>query len=163
MTEDIMRGAIARIGCLVQVVVIDIIFHILVVGLNVFAVYLLVAFDSATAYGFAAYTVAASVGLTAKGALMLHRKWNEYVAMEEEAQNSRGDWRNPGLRPKPQNKLAVGIANGLAMIALPIPILLYSYFWIVPKMTTIGAALVVFSSLLMVMAGIYSWVRSSVD
>src|SRR6185503_327355 len=121
--ENLMRGMVARLGQLAEVVMVNLIFTPTVVAMALFGVYLVTVVRTPQAYLFAPYVVAGSMALTAKGAVLLHRKWSEYEATEKKSeQPSDRDlirpWHNPSVDLSMQNKLAVGIANGLAVAAI---------------------------------------------
>jgi hypothetical protein len=87
------------------VIVTDVLFTVITLGLNLFAMWLMADVQTREAFIFAPFLVAASLILAGKGADLLHRKWSEYEAMENE-RLGRKDITEPNVLPNPMLDVA---------------------------------------------------------
>lgn len=161
--EDLLRGFTARAFTLAQVIMIDLSHLLAALTLNLFAVWLVAGVQTREAFVSAPFIVAASLALVAKGGALLHRKWNEYVAMEREAEGIIPDdpvWRNPILTVAVSNKLTVELNNALAVVTLPL-VTLYLSFSALAKDFPADFWPVVILSLSACYVGIAGWITAS--
>jgi|GEM_PF-6097832 hypothetical protein len=162
MNEDLMRGAIARLGQLAEVVAVNVAFNSLVAIMALFGVYLVTAVRTPQAYQLAPYVVAGSVAMAAKGAVLLHRKWNEYAEAELVSEGGRNAWHNPSLDVSSQSKSAVLIANIGAVVSILVPVLIYSYIQIaIDSPTALAAVVRILPSLVLTLLSAWAWARAS--
>jgi hypothetical protein len=144
--DNLMRGAVARIGQLLEVIATSMTYNTLVVSMAIFSVYLVTAVRTPEAIKFAPYVVAGSIAMAAKGGFMLHRKWDEYAKAEKASQALPGQrWPNPSVFPSEQNRTAVLIANILAVAAIALPVLIHCYSQMSVKEILPSLTIVIFS------------------
>jgi hypothetical protein len=162
MNEDLMRGAVARMGQLLEVVATSLGFNAIVAIMALFSVYLVAVVQTPTAYRFAPFVVAGSVAMAAKGSVLLHRKWREYDESERTSQQQPEAWENPSINVATESRAAVGVANFLAVGAILLPVLLYSYAQIyLGSRSMLQAAVWILPSLAMFLASIWAWITAA--
>jgi hypothetical protein len=165
MLENVMRGGVARLGQLAEVIFINVGFNSLAVVMSLFSVYLVAVVRTPQAYHFAPYVIAGTLAVTAaKGGALLHRKWGEYNSAERASQQaSILAWKNPSVEVRPESRKSVLIANLLAVAAMILPVLLYSYYEIFQcwKPNVIGGVAMIVPSVLMIITSLWAWLAAS--
>jgi hypothetical protein len=159
--ENLMRGFAARMGQLLEVILVNVVFNTLAVGMGLFSVYLVTVVRTPQAFTFAPYVVAGSLAMTAKGGFLLHRKWREYDKAETTDQQKAGAWRNPSIDVTKDSRSSVLLANILAVAAIALPVLLYSYYEIFLACTFIGAVVRILPSLAIVAISLWAWLQGN--
>jgi hypothetical protein len=156
--ENLMRAGVARIGQLLEVIGVSLVFNPMIFGASLFSVYLVTGVRTPQAYYAAPYVIAGSVSMAAKGGDLLHRKWDEYDAAERQSQAQPGAWRNPSIEVSKGSRTRVLIANVLAAIAIPVPVFFLSYRGSVENgKTKRRAFLQILPPLLITIFSAYAW------
>jgi len=159
--ENLMRGAIARSGQLLEVILVNVIFNILAVTMGLFGVYLVAVVRTPQAYMFAPYVIAGSMALAAKAGFLLHRKWSEYAKVERVSEQHAGAFVNPSVNARNESRVSVGIANLMAVAAIALPVLIYSYMQIWTQSPSMIGVLQVLPSLGITILSVWAWIDSA--
>ena len=128
--ENLMRGKVARQETLRQMMQIDHDSKQLTFAGLALAIYLAFVVGTIPAYIAAIVVTLAAGCILINGGLLLHRKWNGYVATEQASQQLTDDWvwKNRSLEVSPNNRFAVGLTGALAYCLPALLVICYSSY-----------------------------------
>ncbi len=161
--ENLMRGAMARFGQLLEVVMTSVGYNAIVLAMSVYAVHTVRTARTAFDYTVALYIVAASMFVAAKGAELIHqRKWAEYDLIEKQAEaKSPEALVNPSVHVAAQSRANVKIVNIGLVATLALFAVVVSCWEIFGLVSILGALGRILPPLVLAIYAGYCWASFS--
>ncbi len=159
--ENLMRGLAARLGALLEVVLTSVGFNIVVYGASLYAMHVVRTARTVFDYTVALYIIASALVMAAKGAEMLHRKWNENVAMEVASLKQPGAWYNPSVEVSAKSRGSVKVINILVVALLAGFVIVVSGWRIFADVPLLEALARIVPPLAVAAYAAYAWAQAS--